>query len=174
MSVRCTTEQAQEYIRTKHPDDREIPRNVNFRYMGNHFAAAVIFAAMGQPGQRHNLSELFVGFRQFAPKNYDELNKTPKYEIRTRAAEYIGWCERDARKRLASGDSADLLDAVDFEIANQWRMDDEPVRIFAVNSQGETAEVSHMGGFVLPTDRNWHFIEDGIRRGINREFPREV
>lgn len=167
MSVRVTTEEAREYVASR-LDGYETPRMLRFPDMGNHLASAIILAACGEEGQRHDIGFYYTSFRVICPKSFER--KSPRDQLWLTALEDFEGYEWGARERLREGVSDTILDGLDWETGAKWKFDDWPVDIFAVNSLGVAAKVSHMGGFVELSDKNWHHVQASIVHGIQEQF----
>jgi len=167
MSVRVTTEEAREYVASK-LHGLETPRMMRFPEMGNHLASAIIWAACGEEGQRHDIGFYYTSFRVISPRLYQQ--DSPRDQIWLDALESFEDCERGARERVRNGESDTILDGLDWETGAPWKFDDWPVDIFAVNSLGEAAKVSHMGGFVDLDDTSWPNVQSSINYGVAEQF----
>ncbi len=136
--------------------------------MGNHLASAIIWAACGEEGQRHDIGFYYTSFRIISPRPFEQ--NLQRSQLWLDALENFEEYEWGARERLRNGESDNILDGLDWETAAQWKFDDWPVDIFAVNSLGEAAKVSHMGGFVDLDDTSWPIVQSSIHYGIAEQF----
>ncbi len=171
MAIYCTTEEAREYISHELPVGLELPRNTNFNTVKNHCATAVIFAALGEPEQTHNLSQLYSAFAIRSPGWADvEFTKNDSKRIRENIRRRRDSSEQDANLRLADGREENQIEAFRFILANAWKLEDDLVDVYAVDAQGTIAKVTTMGGWVDLEDFNWHWIAESIESGIKREF----
>lgn len=168
MSVFVTTEQAKEFAAKELENEEGVPRRVDFTHSANHLASAILFAAMGDAGQVHDIGKLHTAFRVRSPSITDK--GSDKHATREHAKRLFDkYCEQ-AQERIVEKPGTDILDALQFASANMWRYDNEPIMIYAVDSAGTAARVSQMGGWVDLDNSNWPLIASLIESGIQREF----
>jgi hypothetical protein len=149
-NIEITPEQARDYIARQHPDSLELPRNYNFGKTGNHMEASAVYVAL--IGHAVELKLLYGGLYSKSPGTQGERYNYSRAQCREFGRRQIDYAVREAQVRNAQELEEDPLEALQFQLANRWRLDDRPVNIYAVNSDGEVAKVSDMDGYVLPED----------------------
>lgn len=165
-----TPEQAKEYITRQHDEGLELPRCYNFTRTSNHLEASIVWIAMS--GIPANLRQVYAAFSARSPRNTRGSDtQFIKGLSREEGYRYFDCLVKEALEYEPIEFEEDPIDVLQCQSANKWRLDDIPIFIYAVDSQGEASAVSHMGGFVQIDQRNWQFIAEGIQFGINREFP---
>lgn len=166
-----TPQEAKDFISSEHPDGYEIPRSFNLGSVGNHLAAALILIAVSDYSR--DLRHLFISIRSLRKTNFDEIvygEDILRETLRTNATKSIDAAIADAEGLLDEGKEKSMLDGIQYTLANKWKLDDYPVKIIAVNSSGDAVRVTHMGGFMHPTDKDWINVARGIEYGIAEAF----
>lgn len=173
MSVYVTTEEAREFVSLYHPEGAEIPEEVQFESTSNHLASAVIWAAMGEPGQEHNIGQLFRHFSVKSPGyTMTRGEEVDRPALKQTAQLYWELAYRDASARVDDGKEVSILHALQFSLANQWNFS-RIVFTFAVDSLGTAVNVNHTGGIIDQDDRNYTHILRGMQQRIDLEFHRD-
>lgn len=168
-SIEITPEQAKSYISRQHPNGFELPRNYDFGKVDSHLEACAVYVAL--TGLTVDLQLLYGGLYSRSPGTQGIRLKYDRKHNRDFGHRQVDYAIEGAQDRNASELETDPLEAIQFQLANRWRLDDRPVSIFAVDSRGTAVLVSHMGGYVLPEDgRAWDNTVRGIQDGIKRVF----
>jgi len=174
MAVRITSQEAKAFVTARINNGQELPRDIDFGSSSNHLASALIFIAMGEPGQVFNLRQVHSAFRVRTPKAWETEGKQNKGYVRHNAHLCFDSYEEDARERLEEGKSATILDGIQFASANQWKVDNDITTTFAVNSKGIAVAVMDTIGWPDPDDNslsavaNWERVQQDLERNIDR------
>ncbi len=139
-------EQAEEYIARQHMYDLRLPRNYNFSDVSNHLEASVVYIAMTGVGA--DLRYLYANFYAVRQKNTYVPDTSPREARRTRGYDRFDEAMSFAiAKRSLKRFNQDPIEAIQDELANEWRLDSRIVTYFAVDLDGVTAEVYKAGGY---------------------------
>lgn len=174
MIIRCTTEEARAFALTKLPETDGVPHSINFDHVTNHLAATVMFAAMGEPGQSHNVGQLYVFFRMRSPDFFSRLIGRDRQATKANAYTNFMLSAEGAMARVAEGKNETILEALQWEMANGWNFDDGPVNVYAVNGDGVAAPVSNIGGFPSQDSEVWERIRSELPAAIDRTFAAPI
>jgi hypothetical protein len=170
MPTYINREEARAFVASMHPEGLDVPRRVYFNEVSNHLAATVIFVAMADTEQEFGLRQLYVAFGVRSPNAVDKQYRASKDMVRENAARRIDYALSEAKDRLMTGKSPSVIDGLQWALANEWKLDDGPVSIYAVNREGIVAPVGYMGGRVRQDSQEWQYVEEGIQAGIKAEF----